>query len=155
MEDIKQLEQERKELDEKIKQYYIDEEESRIKNNEEKYVGKCYKIINDKETIYFKFISGLTNNTHCYMHRMLFKLPIDLEFKLVYRTPNTNRNKFEYEFYGDILDFSDESMEPIGHHDHRIEISIEEFEEALMEFGKQLLEVSREDFTINSKYFKG
>lgn len=151
MEDIKQLEKKRQELDKKIKQYYIDEEKSRIKNNEEKYVGKCYKIKNEKETIYFKFISGLTDNTYCYMHRMLFKLPIDLEFKLAPRM--SNGHKFEYEFYGDILDFSDALIKPIENN-NRIEISIEEFEEALMEFGKQLLEVSREDFTINSKYFK-
>ena len=43
-ENIRDLENQRHELDKKIKQYYEKEEMCRIRHNEEKYVGKCYKI---------------------------------------------------------------------------------------------------------------
>ena len=155
-ENIKELEMKRDELDKEIKHYYAEEERKRIQHNEEKYVGKCYKIENSGSTIYMKILSGLTNNTYCYMHCMEFKLPINPGFRQISRM-NNNR-KFEYGFMGDILEFDDISIKPIsyssGSINDRIEITIDEFENALKEFGKQLLELSREDFTLNSKYFK-
>lgn len=153
---IKELENKRDELDKQIKQYYAEEERKRIQHNEEKYVGKCYKIENNGSTIYMKILSGLTNNTYCYMHCMEFKLPINPGFKQISRI-NYN-NKFEYGFMGDILEFDDVLIKPISYDEgivnKRIEITIDEFENALKKFGNQLLELSREDFTLSSKYFK-
>ena len=155
-ENIKELEKKRDEIDKQIKQYYAEEERKRIQRNEEKYVGKCYKIENNGSTIYMKILSGLTNNTYCYMHCMEFKLPINPGFRKIFRM-NNNR-KFEYGFMGDILEFDDVFIKPIPHSNEsvnkRIEITIDEFENALKEFGNQLLELSREDFTLNSKYFE-
>ena len=157
-ENIKELEEKRNELDKKIKQYYIEKERERIQQNEEKYAGKCYKIENKSSTIYMKILSGLTNNTYCYMHCMKFKLPIDPNFKHLLRM--NNNNKFEYVFNGDILEFDDVSITPISHSYNKdtvgrtVKITIEEFENALQEFGRQLVSISREDFTLNSKYFR-
>ena len=155
-ENIRDLEKQRYELDKKIKQYYEKEERDRIHRNEEKYVGKCYKIYDGESTVYIKILSGLTNNTYCYMHCMEFKLPINPEFKQISRM-NFNK-KFEYGFMGDLLDFDDISIKPLPFDEElinkRIEITIEEFENALKEFGKQLLELSREDFTLSGKYFR-
>lgn len=158
-ENIKDLEKKRDELNKKIKQYYVEEERKRIQQNEEKYVGKCYKVENKGSTVYMKILSGLTNNTYCYMHCMEFKLPIDPGFKQIFRINGINDNKiFEYGFMGDILEFDDILIKPIpydkGSANDRIEITTDEFENALKEFGNQLLEVSREDFTLNGKYFK-
>lgn len=110
-ENIKKLEEQRQELDKKIKQYYDKEERERIQRNEEKYVGKCYKIENNSSTVYLKILSGLTNNTYCYMHCMEFKLPINPEFKQISRM-NLNK-KFEYGFMGDLLDFDDICIKPL------------------------------------------
>ena len=158
-ENIKDLEKKRDELNKKIKQYYVEEERERIQQNEEKYVGKCYKVENKGSTVYMKILSGLTNNTYCYMHCMTFKLPINPEFKQIFRINGINNNKiFEYGFTGDVLEFDDILIKPIpydkGSANDRIEITTDEFENALKEFGNQLLEVSREDFTLNGKYFK-
>ncbi len=153
---IKELEKKRNELDKKIKQYYAEEERERIQQNEEKYVGKCYKIEDNGSTLYMKIVSGLTNNTYCYMHCMEFKLPVNPDFKHISRM--SNNNKFEYGFMGDILEFDDVLIKPISYGNDttikRTEITVDEFENALQEFGKQLIEISREDFTLNSKYFK-
>ena len=155
-ENIKKLEEQRQELDKKIKQYYDKEEKERIQRNEEKYVGKCYKIENKSSTVYLKILSGLTNNTYCYMHCMKFKLPIDPEFRQISRI--NNNKKFEYEFMGDVLEFDDILIKQHRYDEritnNRIEITIEEFENALKEFGHQLIELSREDFTLNGKYFR-
>lgn len=157
MEDnIKELEKKRDELDKKIKLHYAEEEKERIQQNEEKYVGKCYKIRNNDSTIYMKVLSGLTNNTYCYMHCMEFKLPIDPGFRQIFRM-NNNR-KFEYGFMGNILEFDDILIKQIPYDkestNKRIEITIDEFEKALKEFGEQLIEISKEDYTLNSKYFR-
>lgn len=156
-ENIRDLENQRHELDKKIKQYYEKEEMCRIRHNEEKYVGKCYKIDDGESTVYIKILSGLTNNTYCYMHCMEFKLPINPEFKQVSRM-NLNK-KFEYGFMGDLLDFDDICIKPLPVYkkiiNKRVEITIKEFEDALKEFGEQLLKLSREDFTLNGKYFIG
>ena len=53
-ENIRDLENQRHELDKKIKQYYEKEEMCRIRHNEEKYVGKCYKIDDGESTVYIK-----------------------------------------------------------------------------------------------------
>lgn len=155
-ENIKELEKKRDELDKQIKQYYAEEERERIQRNEEKYVGKCYKVENNGSTLYMKVLSGLTNNTYGYMHCMEFKLPINPEFRQILRM-NNNR-KFEYGFMGDILEFDDIMIKPIfydkGSTNKHVEITIDEFENALREFGKQLIEISREDFTLNGKYFR-
>lgn len=155
-ENIKELEKKRDELDKQIKQYYAEEERERIQRNEEKYVGKCYKVENNGSTLYIKVLSGLTNNTYGYMHCMEFKLPINPEFRQILRM-NNNR-KFEYGFMGDILEFDDIMIKPIfydkGSTNKHVEITIDEFENALREFGKQLIEISREDFTLNGKYFR-
>lgn len=155
-ENIKELEKKRNELDKKIKQHYAEIERERIQQNEEKYVGKCYKVENKGSTVYMKILSGLTSNTYCYMHCMEFKLPIDTKFRPISRM--SNNNKFEYGFMGDILEFDDILIKPIPYNEgvvnKRIEITVDEFENALQEFGKQLIEISREDFTLNSKYFR-
>lgn len=155
-ENIKELEKKRDELDKKIKQYYTEEERERIQRNEEEYVGKCYKVKNGDSTTYFKILSGLTNNTYCYMHCMEFKLPIDHGFKPISRM-NSNK-KFEYGFMGDVLNFDDILIKQLPYNketiNERIEITIEEFEDNLKEFGNQLLKLSREDFTLNGKYFR-
>lgn len=155
-ENIKELEKKRNELDKKIKQHYAEIERERIQQNEEKYVGKCYKVENKGSTVYMKILSGLTSNTYCYMHCMEFKLPIDPKFRPISRM--SNHNKFEYGFMGDILEFDDILIKPIPYNEgvvnKRIEITIDEFENALQEFGRQLIEISREDFTLSSKYFK-
>ena len=155
-ENIKELEKKRDELDRKIKQHYADEERKRVQRNEEKYVGKCYKVENNSSTVYMKILSGLTNNTYCYMHCMEFKLPINPGFKPIPRMHNNN--KFEYGFMGDILEFDDVLIKPISYGNDtvnkRIEITVDEFENALQEFGRQLIDISREDFTLNSKYFR-
>lgn len=155
-ESIKELEKKRDELDKKIKQYYAEIERERIQQNEEKYVGKCYKVEDKGSTVYMKILSGLTNNTYCYMHCMEFKLPINPGFKPISRMHNNN--KFEYRFMGDILEFDDVLIKPISYGNDvankRIEITSDEFEDALQEFGRQLIDISREDYTLNSKYFR-
>ena len=155
-ENIKELEKKREELDKKIKQYYAEEERERIQQNEEKYVGKCYKVENKGSTVYMKILSGLTNNTYCYMHCMKFKLPINPDFKHIFRMHNNN--KFEYGFMGDILEFDDVLIKPISYGNDtvnkRIKITVDEFEDALQEFGRQLIEISREDYTLKSKYLR-
>lgn len=154
---IKELEKQRDELDRKIKQYYKDEEAERIKRNEEKYVGKCYKVIENNSTEYYKILSGLTGNSHCYMHCMFFKLPIAPRFEPVLRMHYGS--KYEYSFKGNIIEVEEMTVES---HTYKIEddeefeeITIEEFETALQEFGQQLIELSREDFTMNGEYYKG
>lgn len=154
-ENIRDLEKQKYELERKIRQYYEKEEKEIIQRNEEKYVGKCYKVIDGDSTFYYKILSGLTNNPRCYMHRMKFKLPIDLEFKNVSRMNYVN--KHEYGFYGDIIEFDERVIKPLpilNKYDISVEITIEEFEDALKELGRQILEMSREDFTLNSKYFR-
>src|SRR5574344_1549690 len=101
--DIRELEEQAKELDRQIKRYYADEEKRRIQKNEEKYVGKCYKVIDDKSTNYYKILSGLTDNTYYYMHCMQFKIPVVTNFKPEYIFVDTK--KFAYYFYGDLLQF--------------------------------------------------
>lgn len=155
-ENIRDLEKQKCELERKIKQYYEKEEKEIIQRNEDKYVGRCYKVIDGDSTFYYKILSGLTNNSRCYMHRMKFKLPVDVEFKPV---PRMNYvSKHEYGFYGDIIEFDEKVIKPIhifkDEYDTHVEITIEELEDALRELGKQILEVSREDFTLNSKYFR-
>ncbi len=152
--DIKELEKQRREIDLKIKQYYDDREQNRIKNNEEKYVGKCYKYEEYGETFYFKILSGLTSNSYCYMHRIIFKLPVNPKFKLNYRMHDIS--KFDYCFQNDVIEFDKMSIINNSHRnetDKYIEITVEEFEQALEELGKELILVSRDDFTMNGKYF--
>lgn len=158
--EVRKLEKQRCEIDNRIKKYYEDREIARIKNNEERYVGKCYKYTENNSTFYFKVLSGLSNNTYCNMHRMVFALPVNPRFRLNYNIHNFNN--YDYRF-GDIIEFDTEFNipRPFNYKRHKndeekyIEISVQEFEEALNEFGKQLIGLSREDFTMDSKYFKG
>lgn len=152
--DIRELERQAKGLDRQIKKYYADEEKRRVQKNEEKYVGRCYKVIDGSSTIYYKILSGLTNNTYCYMHCMQFKLPIVTSFEPEYRFIDTK--KFTYEFYGDFLEFEYATIKIPLHKDkpNYTEISVEEFENALREYGKQLIDVSRDDFSMSGQYFK-
>ena len=152
---IKELEEKHNELNNKIKQYYEDEERKRIQQNEEKYVGKCYKLENNGSTTYMKILSGLTNNTYCYMHCMKFKLPIEPRFKNNFRM--NDYRKFHYEFTDDVLEFDDILIKEIPYDKgmtKRIEITVDEFENALNEFGKQLIKLSRKDFTMNGIFFR-
>lgn len=151
--DIRELEEQAKELDRQIKRYYADEEKRRIQKNEDKYVGKCYKVIDDKSTTYYKILSGLTDNTYCYMHCMQFELPVVINFKPEYRFVGTK--KFAYEFYGDLLEFEYANIKTSHQNDKPkyAEISVEEFEYALREYGNQLIDISRDDYSMSSQYF--
>lgn len=154
-ENIRDLENQKHELERKIRQYYEKEEKENIQRNEEEYVGKCYKFKDGDSTFYYKILSGLTNNSKCYMHRMIFRLPIDLEFKNVSRINYSS--KYEYGFYGDVVDFDERPIKPLPifrkQYNAHVEITTEEFEDALKELGKQLLKASRDDYTMNGKYF--
>lgn len=154
-EEVRELEKQKEQLNIKIKQYYEEEELNRIKNIEAKYAGKCYKYEEYGEIFYFKILSGLTSNSYCYMHRMIFKLPVNPKFKLNYRMYDIS--KFDYCFQNDVIEFDKMTIKNSSHRnemDKYIEITVEEFEQALEELGKQLILVSRDDFTMNGKYFK-
>ena len=63
-------------------------------------------------------------------------------------------NKFNYFFQGDIITFDYFSiLNDFKQNKKVIEITVKEFEQALEELGKQLILVSRDDFTMNGKYF--
>lgn len=156
VEDIKELEKQHDELERKIKQHYKSEERERIKTNEEEFVGRCFKVELNKSTFYYKILSGLTGNPYCYMHRMSFWIPVDPKFRPAFRMHGGS--EYEYKFREDIIEFDDVLVKATGQNmknKEDVEISIEEFEAALSEFGKQLIKLSRKDFTMNGEYFKG
>lgn len=155
--DIKELERQKKDLELKIKEHYINEKHDRIKRNEEVYAGRCFKIVDGDETVYFKCLSGLINNTYCFMHCMRFVLPINSGFK--HKIMFYEYDKFDYIFDDNLLCFDEMAIKPSSSFDvnnikDAEEISVEEFENALKEYGRQLIEVSRDDYTMNGKYFK-
>lgn len=151
-EDIRELENQRRKIDYKIQQYYEDEQRNHIKINEELLVGKCYKYSQYGETTYFKILSGLTNDTYDHMYRMMFRLPANPMFRLNMSIHGIN--KFNYFFQSDIITFDDFSiLNELKQNEKVIEITVKEFEQALEELGKQLILVSRDDFTMNGKYF--
>lgn len=150
-EDIKELEKQRDELERKIKQYYKDEEKERIKRHEDEFVGRCFKSELNDVTLYYKILSGLTGNSYCYMHRMSFWLPVDPGFRPVLRMHGGS--EYEYKFSEDIIEFDDTLVKNMTENGENVEISVEEFESALAEFGEQLIELSRKDFTMNGEYF--
>lgn len=88
------------------------------------------------------------------MHCIQFKLPIIINFEPGYRFVGTK--KFAYEFYGDLLEFECAIISIPLHKDkpNYDEISVEEFEDALREYCKQLIDISRDDFSMSSPYFK-
>jgi hypothetical protein len=155
--DIKELEKQKEELELKIKEYYKDEEGARVKRYEEEYAGKCFKITDGNETVYMKCLSGLSCNTYCFMHCMRFVLPINVGFK---RALTINRDtKYNYVFDDNLLCFDEMTIKTsssfsINNIKYAEEIPVEEFEAALKEYGRQLIEVSRDDYTMNGKYFK-
>lgn len=150
---IRELEQQRAEIDQKIREYRIKEEKERIIQNEKKYVGKCYKIEKDNHIIYLKCLSGLTDSSYNYMHCMKFILPVESGFKHKLRL---QRNDFDYEFKDNLMEFDSMSINQISkrNNDGRIEISVEEFESALKEYGRQLIDISRDNYTMSGKYYK-
>ena len=155
--DIKELEKQKKELEIKIKEYYKNEECARVKRNEEEYAGKCFKIVDQNETVYMKCLSGLSPNTYCFMHCMRFVLPINVGFK--HHIIMNGDHKYDYIFDDNLLCFDemtikDSSSFGFNNIKDAEEINIEEFEAALKEYGRQLIEVSRDDYTMNGEYFK-
>lgn len=150
---IRELEQQRAEIDQKIREYRIKEEKERIIQNEIEYVGKCYKIEKDNHIIYLKCLSGLTDSSYNYMHCMKFILPVESGFKHKLRL---QRNDFDYEFKDNLMEFDSMSINQISkrNNDGRIEISVEEFESALKEYGRQLIDISRDNYTMSGKYYK-
>lgn len=151
--DIRELEQQRAEIDQKIREYRIKEEKERIIQNEIEYVGKCYKIEKDNHIIYLKCLSGLTDSSYNYMHCMKFILPVESGFKHKLRL---QRNDFDYEFKDNLMEFDSMSINQISkrNNDERIEISVEEFESALKEYGRQLIDISRDNYTMSGKYYE-
>lgn len=150
---IRELEQQRAEIDQKIREYRIKEEKERIIQNEIEYVGKCYKIEKDNHIIYLKCLSGLTDSSYNYMHCMKFILPVESGFKHKLRL---QRNDFDYEFKDNLMEFDSMSINQISkrNNDERIEISVEEFESALKEYGRQLIDISRDNYTMSGKYYE-
>ena len=154
-EDVKELEKQKREIESKLKKHYDNETAERIKNNEKKYVGKCYKTVHKTFTEYMKCLSGLTNNSYCYMHCMNFILPVNVGFR--HSMSITNNSKYDYYFDDDLLCFDEMKIQGervVNNIKEAEEISVEEFEAALKEYGRQLIEVSRDDYTMNGKYFK-
>lgn len=148
---IRELEQQRAEIDQKIREYRIKEEKERIIQNEKEYVGKCYKLENENGyTDYYKCLSGLTNSS-LYYHCMMFCLPVKSGFKHKLRL---QRNDFDYEFNDNMLSFESVPIKNLKGLNACTEISVEEFESALKEYGRQLIEISRDDYTMGGKYYK-
>ena len=87
------------------------------------------------------------------MHCMQFKLPVITNFKPEYRFVSTK--KFAYDFYGDLLEFEYANIKTSHQKDNPkyVEISVEEFEDALREYGNQLIDISRDDYSMSSQYF--
>lgn len=136
-----------------INKYLEEDKAIKILQNEEKLVGKYFKIdieyeyTHYKETHYIKVLSAINRSSY-QVWTMDFVLPISAKFK--HRLQMNSKDKFDFHFEDDdIIWFEDHSM-----HDFEakncIEITKEEYENAYTKLMSDLLAMSNEAYLLSS-----
>lgn len=109
--EVKRIEDQIKDLQSIVKNYYKDQKAISIIQREEDLLGKCFKKMDEKtkETEYFKPISLLCLNTPYKCHGIRFKLPVDPGFDKRSRMfVGYDGSDFDYAFIDDLFIYLDE-----------------------------------------------
>lgn len=150
--EVKRIEDQIKDLQAQVKQYYKDKEAQEILEVEQKYLGKIYKKKVDGREVYVKVVSAICRNAPYSVRCIEFSAPVDKRYihKGVLYAFHGYIDSFDYDFADDPFIWSDEEL--LKDIDTYEPIHEAEFRNIYDTFCRTLLELICDDYSLVKQF---
>ena len=149
---VKQIEDQIKDLEAQVKEYYVNESAKQILQIEQEYLGKMYIKEIDGRKVYLKILSALSDTPGYRVSCIEFELPLAAKFRPRKEFIPFHRisNPFDYGFDNDLFIFTD--CELIQNIDTYKPISAEEFNDGYQMLMDEIAWLMLQTYTIESEF---
>lgn len=148
-EEAKKLESQKWDILARLDKHRQEKNATKILQNENDFLGKCYKIkrtyewSNETEILFIKVLSAINRDTYN-VHTIDFVLPLSVKFR--HRVVMDGRDKFDFCFQDEDLIWFDEH--PINELKSSEEIDEKEYNSAIYRFYSQVSHFVEQDFSL-------